>query len=56
MGLVAHMAWDSSQGKYEGENILIHEFSHIIHMVGVVGAEPDFDDRLTAMMNNARNV
>ncbi|MDR2775834.1 MAG: zinc-dependent peptidase [Tannerella sp.] len=40
--------------RYEGENILIHEFSHIIHMVGIAGIEPDFDERLTALLNNAK--
>ena len=40
--------------RYEGENILIHEFSHIIHMVGIAGVEPDVDDRLTALLNSAR--
>jgi DUF1680 family protein len=39
--------------RYEGENILIHEFAHIIHLVGIAGAEPDFNDRLTAVMNKA---
>ncbi|MDR2921221.1 MAG: hypothetical protein LBV72_17895 [Tannerella sp.] len=40
--------------RYEGENILIHEFAHIIHMVGIVNVEPDFDDRLTALMDKAK--
>jgi alpha-glucosidase len=40
--------------RYEGENILIHEFSHIIHMVGIVGVEPDFDERLAALLENAK--
>jgi alpha-glucosidase len=40
--------------RYEGENILIHEFSHIIHMVGLVGVEPDFDERLAALRENAK--
>lgn len=40
--------------RYGGENILIHEFAHIIHMIGIVNVEPDFDDRLTALMNKAK--
>lgn len=40
--------------KYEGENILIHEFAHLIHTVGIVGVEPDFDDRLTRVYENAK--
>lgn len=41
------------QDKYTGENILIHEFAHLIHMVGIVGVEPDFNDRLEALWKNA---
>lgn len=40
--------------KYEGENILIHEFAHLIHTIGIAGVEPDFDDRLTAVFNKAK--
>lgn len=40
--------------RYEGENILIHEFAHIIHMIGIVNVEPDFDDRLMALMNKTK--
>lgn len=32
--------------RYDGENILIHEFAHLIHTVGIVGIEPDFNERL----------
>lgn len=41
------------QDKYTGENILIHEFAHLIHMVGIVGIEPDFNDRLEALWKSA---
>lgn len=41
------------QDKYVGENILIHEFAHLIHMVGIAGIEPGFDDRLEALWKNA---
>ncbi|WP_455672588.1 glycoside hydrolase family 97 catalytic domain-containing protein [Phocaeicola sp.] len=39
--------------KYKGENILIHEFSHLIHLIGIVGVEPGFNDRLEALRQNA---
>lgn len=35
--------------KYVGENILIHEFAHLIHLVGIVGTEPGFDKELEAI-------
>lgn len=41
------------QDKYVGENILIHEFAHLIHTVGIVGVEPDFNERLEALCQNA---
>lgn len=41
------------QDKYVGENILIHEFAHLIHTVGIVGVEPDFNERLKALRQNA---
>ena len=41
------------QDKYVGENILIHEFTHLIHTVGIVGVEPDFNERLEALRQNA---
>lgn len=41
------------QDKYVGENILIHEFAHLIHTVGIVGVEPGFNDRLEALRQNA---
>lgn len=41
------------QDKYVGENILIHEFAHLIHAVGIVGVEPDFNERLEALRQNA---
>lgn len=34
------------EDRYTGENILIHEFAHVIHTVGIAGVEPDFNDRL----------
>ena len=41
------------QDKYVGENILVHEFAHLIHTIGIVGVEPDFDERLEALRQNA---
>ena len=42
------------QDKYTGENILIHEFAHLLHMVGIVGVEPDFNNRLESMYQQAK--
>jgi len=39
--------------RYEGENILIHEFAHLIHTIGIVGINPDFNKELDAVMNHA---
>ena len=41
------------QDKYVGENILIHEFAHLIHTVGIVGVEPGFNERLEALRQHA---
>lgn len=41
------------QDKYTGENILIHEFAHLIHMIGIAGIEPDFNNRLEALWKSA---
>lgn len=41
------------QDKYVGENILIHEFAHLVHTVGIVGVESDFNERLEALRQNA---
>ena len=35
--------------KYYTESILVHEFAHIFHMVGILGVEPGFNDRLEAL-------
>jgi len=40
--------------RYEGENILIHEFAHLIHSVGIVGVNPNFNKELQTVMNHAR--
>ncbi len=40
--------------KYHAEDILIHEFAHTIHLVGFVLNDPGFNERLEAMLANAR--
>jgi alpha-glucosidase len=40
--------------RYEGENILIHEFAHLIHTIGLLGVEPDFNQKLDEVMNHAK--
>ena len=39
---------------YWSENILIHEFSHAIHLMGLRTVDPEFDDRLEATFNVAK--
>jgi hypothetical protein len=38
---------------YAGENILVHEFGHAIHEMGLRTVEPDFDKRLSVAYNRA---
>lgn len=38
---------------YSTENILIHEFAHAIHQMGLNTVDPSFDDRLQTMFNAA---
>jgi alpha-glucosidase len=40
--------------RYVGENILIHEFAHLIHTMGIQAVEPDFNDRLNRVMEHAK--
>ena len=40
--------------KYHAEDILIHEFAHAIHCIGLMIAEPDFDQRLKQCYENAK--
>jgi alpha-glucosidase len=42
-----------TQDKYVGENILVHEFAHLIHTVGIVNAVPGFDARLESLYQQA---
>jgi hypothetical protein len=41
---------------YQGENILIHEFAHTIHEMGLRVIDPTFDGRLTAAYKGARSL
>ena len=41
--------------KYHAEDILVHEFAHSIHLIGLMLAVPDFDSRLKACYEQARN-
>ena len=38
---------------YSTENILVHEFAHAIHQMGLNTVDPSFDDRLKAMFEAA---
>lgn len=40
--------------RYEGENILIHEFAHIIHLVGIANVDSTFNNRLEMMYEKAK--
>ena len=40
--------------KYHAEDILIHEFSHAIHLIGILQVHPDINLRLTALLDKAR--
>lgn len=39
--------------RYKGESILVHEFAHLIHTVGIIGVHPDFDSELEALRRKA---
>lgn len=40
--------------RYKGESIMVHEFSHIVHTVGILGVNPDFDTELEHLMEKAK--
>lgn len=46
------MCFDSD--RYKGESIMVHEFSHIVHTVGILGVNPNFDTELEHLMEKAR--
>jgi len=39
---------------YKGENILIHEFSHSVHLMGMTKLDPTFDERLQRTYEDAK--
>ena len=39
--------------KYHAEDILIHEFSHAIHLIGIIQVHPDINARLQALLDKA---
>ncbi len=39
--------------KYHAEDILIHEFAHTIHLVGIKGTDPSIDERLQKSLDKA---
>lgn len=39
--------------KYHAEDILVHEFAHTIHNVGITPVDPTFNDRLQRSLDNA---
>lgn len=44
-------SWD----KYHAEDILIHEFSHSIHLIGILQVDPTINDQLKALLNKAKS-
>ena len=40
--------------KYHAEDILIHEFSHSIHLVGIAQTDPTINDKLQALLDQAK--
>ena len=39
--------------KYHAEDILIHEFAHSVHLVGIVQVDPEINDRLQKLLDSA---
>jgi len=39
--------------KYHAEDILVHEFAHTIHAVGILPLYPDFNERLQVLLDKA---
>ena len=42
------------EDRYNGESIMIHEFSHIVHTIGICGIDPAFNKRLQQCMQHAK--
>lgn len=40
--------------KYHAEDILIHEFSHSIHLIGVIQVDPEINDKLQTLLDAAK--
>ncbi len=40
--------------RYEGESILVHEFAHTFHLVGIAGVDPGFNKKLQKMFLKAK--
>lgn len=40
--------------KYHAEDILIHEFSHAIHLIGIIQVDTDINDRLEKLLASAK--
>ncbi|MEM7043432.1 MAG: hypothetical protein AAF543_11540 [Pseudomonadota bacterium] len=40
---------------YREENILVHEFAHVIHRYGLAALDPNFDDELQQLFDQARS-
>lgn len=40
--------------RYDSENILVHEFAHVIHQMGLSTTDPTFEGRLNAAYQRAR--
>jgi len=47
--IMAH-PWD----KYHAEDILIHEFSHSIHLIGILQVDPTINQQLRELLNKAK--
>lgn len=43
-----------ARDNYRGEDILIHEFAHTIHLMGLNFLDDDFDNKLKSIYNNAQ--
>ena len=41
--------------KYHAEDILVHEFAHSIHLIGITQVDPTFNDRLQQLYENAHS-
>ncbi|MGQ1891086.1 hypothetical protein ACT29H_11665 [Thermophagus sp. OGC60D27] len=41
--------------KYHAEDILIHEFAHAIHLIGIAPLYPEFNQTLQKLLDDARN-